>query len=135
MKPWGNRAPEIANSLNPAFLGAVLQAFVLGHGQDYDYGGERIWALNWKTGRRLWTEHISEDFEISGCFCASEDVVVYCIEKKSHEIVEARIIARHLDSGKKMSFQVICRIDTPVEVDYYRNGGILQTVLRKLLDD
>ncbi len=31
------------------------------------------------------------------------------------------------------SFQVLCRIDTPVEVDYYRNGGILQTVLRKLL--
>ncbi len=29
---------------------------------------------------------------------------------------------------------VICRIDTPVEVDYYRNGGILQTVLRNFLD-
>ncbi len=26
------------------------------------------------------------------------------------------------------------RIDTPVEMDYYRNGGILQTVLRKLLE-
>jgi len=26
------------------------------------------------------------------------------------------------------------RIDTPVEVDYYRNGGILQTVLRGMLD-
>ncbi len=26
------------------------------------------------------------------------------------------------------------RIDTPVELEYYRNGGILQTVLRKLLD-
>ncbi len=31
------------------------------------------------------------------------------------------------------SFQVRVRIDTPVELDYYRNGGILQTVLRKLL--
>ncbi|MCA9168488.1 MAG: aconitate hydratase AcnA, partial [Planctomycetales bacterium] len=27
------------------------------------------------------------------------------------------------------------RIDTPVEMDYYRNGGILQTVLRKLLNE
>lgn len=27
-------------------------------------------------------------------------------------------------------FKVTCRIDTPVEVDYYKNGGILQTVLR-----
>jgi aconitate hydratase len=25
------------------------------------------------------------------------------------------------------------RIDTPVEVDYYKNGGILQTVLRRML--
>ncbi|MBC7854954.1 MAG: hypothetical protein IAF94_16095, partial [Pirellulaceae bacterium] len=31
------------------------------------------------------------------------------------------------------SFQASVRIDTPVELDYYRNGGILQTVVRKLL--
>ena len=30
------------------------------------------------------------------------------------------------------SSPAIVRIDTPVEMDYYRNGGILQTVLRKL---
>ncbi len=30
-------------------------------------------------------------------------------------------------------FPMKVRIDTPVELDYYRNGGILQTVLRKLL--
>ncbi|HYO24884.1 MAG TPA: aconitate hydratase AcnA [Lacipirellulaceae bacterium] len=31
------------------------------------------------------------------------------------------------------TFQATLRIDTPVELDYYRNGGILHTVLRKLL--
>jgi aconitate hydratase len=31
------------------------------------------------------------------------------------------------------TFTCMCRIDTPVEVEYYRNGGILQTVLRKML--
>jgi aconitate hydratase len=31
------------------------------------------------------------------------------------------------------TFICTCRIDTPVEVEYYRNGGILQTVLRKML--
>ena len=31
------------------------------------------------------------------------------------------------------SFATICRIDTPVEIEYYRNGGILQTVLRRLM--
>ena len=34
--------------------------------------------------------------------------------------------------GATVSFEVTCRIDTPVEVDYYRNGGILHTVLRKI---
>ena len=29
-------------------------------------------------------------------------------------------------------FETVCRIDTPVEVDYYRNGGILHTVLRRM---
>ena len=29
---------------------------------------------------------------------------------------------------------VICRLDTPVEVEYYKNGGILHTVLRKFLN-
>jgi aconitate hydratase len=36
------------------------------------------------------------------------------------------------DDGSVTNFQVVVRIDTPVEMDYYRNGGILQTVLRKL---
>jgi aconitate hydratase len=34
--------------------------------------------------------------------------------------------------GSKKEFKVLNRIDTAVEVDYYRNGGILHTVLRKL---
>ena len=34
--------------------------------------------------------------------------------------------------GTKTEFETTCRIDTPVEVDYYRNGGILHTVLRQL---
>jgi aconitate hydratase len=35
--------------------------------------------------------------------------------------------------GSTKTFTANVRIDTPVEMDYYRNGGILQTVLRKLL--
>jgi len=34
--------------------------------------------------------------------------------------------------GTVTRFQATVRIDTPVEVDYYRNGGILHTVLRRL---
>jgi aconitate hydratase len=35
--------------------------------------------------------------------------------------------------GTSGSFPVTARLDTPVEINYYRNGGILQTVLRKML--
>jgi aconitate hydratase len=35
--------------------------------------------------------------------------------------------------GSEMSFQVIVRVNTLIEVEYYRNGGILHTVLRKML--
>jgi aconitate hydratase len=37
--------------------------------------------------------------------------------------------------GAVMEFRAIVRIDTPVEVEYYRNGGILHTVLRKLVKE
>ena len=36
-------------------------------------------------------------------------------------------------SGAATTIRCKVRIDTPVELDYYRNGGILHTVLRKLL--
>jgi aconitate hydratase len=39
------------------------------------------------------------------------------------------------DNGTVTRFSATVRIDTPVELDYYRNGGILQTVLRKLLKE
>ena len=35
--------------------------------------------------------------------------------------------------GTKGSFDATARLDTPVDINYYRNGGILQTVLRKML--
>jgi aconitate hydratase len=37
------------------------------------------------------------------------------------------------EGGKKRSFVATARLDSAVEINYYRNGGILQTVLRKLL--
>jgi len=37
------------------------------------------------------------------------------------------------EDGKKVEFNALVRIDTPKEIEYYRHGGILQYVLRKLL--
>jgi len=37
------------------------------------------------------------------------------------------------EDNKEKSFQVVTRIDTPYEIQYYRHGGILQYVLRQLI--
>nr|MBA2324798.1 aconitate hydratase [Pseudonocardiales bacterium] len=37
------------------------------------------------------------------------------------------------DIGEPVEFDAVLRIDTPGEADYYRNGGILQYVLRRML--
>ncbi len=37
------------------------------------------------------------------------------------------------EDGSVIEFSAIARLDTPVDVDYYKNGGILQTVLRHLV--
>ena len=45
------------------------------------------------------------------------------------------IVTAEKEDGTVVSFPVIVRLETPVEVEYYRNGGILQTVLRNLAKD
>jgi aconitate hydratase len=60
----------------------------------------------------------SETFEIA----LSNDL-------KPQQAVE--VTAKKTD-GSEVHFVTTCRIDTPVEVEYYRNGGILHKVLRDL---
>ena len=46
---------------------------------------------------------------------------------------DVRVVATKAD-GTRIEFTTTCRVDTPVEVEYYRNGGILHTVLRKMAE-
>jgi aconitate hydratase len=46
---------------------------------------------------------------------------------------EIQVTATRTD-GTTLTFATDCRLDTPVEVDYYRNGGILHYVLRNFLN-
>jgi len=39
----------------------------------------------------------------------------------------------HRKGGITKEVSVLCRIDTPIEVDYYNGGGILPYVLRDLM--
>ncbi|NCO40774.1 MAG: aconitate hydratase AcnA [Armatimonadetes bacterium CG_4_10_14_3_um_filter_66_18] len=43
------------------------------------------------------------------------------------------IVCAVAEDGAEKTFTTVARLDTPVEVEYYRNGGILQTVLRRML--
>eukprot|EP01028_Stygiella_incarcerata_P001680 TRINITY_DN1301_c0_g4_i1.p5 TRINITY_DN1301_c0_g4~~TRINITY_DN1301_c0_g4_i1.p5 ORF type:complete len:227 (+),score=-10.32 TRINITY_DN1301_c0_g4_i1:56-736(+) len=38
-------------------------------------------------------------------------------------------------NGKVLEFQVLCRLDTQIEVEYYKNNGILEYVLRKIIKE
>lgn len=38
------------------------------------------------------------------------------------------------EDGTQVAFKAIARLNTPIEIEYYRNGGILHTVLRRMLD-
>ena len=65
------------------------------------------------------------------------------LELTGGEVFTVRGIAEGLSTGKRLdvtasvngsakTFQAIARIDTPVELEYYRQGGILPFVLRRL---
>ncbi|HZL85746.1 MAG TPA: aconitate hydratase AcnA [Candidatus Krumholzibacteria bacterium] len=71
----------------------------------------------------------------------------HSLDLTGEEIYSIRGIARDLLPGKRLDvvalsaaaddppkqFSVVCRIDTPLELEYYRHGGILQYVLRQML--
>ena len=53
------------------------------------------------------------------------------IENKFEPLKELSVFAQGKD-GKKTEFRVIARIDSPIELSYYRHGGILAYVLRNM---
>jgi aconitate hydratase len=84
--------------------------------------GMGVLPLQFKNGESYKSLGISghESFDFVGL---SDDL-------RPRQDIEVRVT----DAGGKASrtITLTARIDTPIEVDYYRNGGILPTVLRKL---
>ncbi|MFO1052375.1 MAG: aconitate hydratase AcnA [Planctomycetota bacterium] len=64
---------------------------------------------------------------------SGEEVFDVAVDDRVKPRQMLKVTARDPKTGATKTFEAVCRIDTPVEVEYYRNGGILQTVLRKLL--
>ncbi|MHB9002769.1 MAG: aconitate hydratase AcnA [Coriobacteriia bacterium] len=64
----------------------------------------------------------------------TESYTVHGLEAISGTIAPARVTVEATDgAGAVKTFEVGLRLDTPAEVEYYRNGGILQFMLRRLL--
>jgi len=64
----------------------------------------------------------TETFDISGVTALNEGVTPKTVAVKATKA-----------DGSVIEFDAVVRIDTPGEADYYRNGGILQYVLRSLV--
>jgi aconitate hydratase len=62
----------------------------------------------------------------------SERFALHGIEDGIEPLEEIKLVI-HRKSGAVEEVPVILRIDTPIEVDYYKHGGILPFVLRQLL--
>jgi aconitate hydratase len=58
------------------------------------------------------------------------DVLGFSSALKPQQDLTLRITRKN---GEKLEIPVRCRIDTPIEIDYYRHGGILPFVLRQIL--
>jgi aconitate hydratase len=65
----------------------------------------------------------TETFSITGITALNEGTT-----PKTVKVVATK------QSGETVEFDAVVRIDTPGEADYYRNGGILQYVLRSLVN-
>jgi aconitate hydratase len=122
-------------------------------GKEYGSGSSRDWAAKGPAllGIRV---AIAESFErihrsnLVGMgilplqFLPGESVAKLGLS--GHETVTVRGIAKGLaprqrvtvevtdDAGATRTFETICRLDGAIEVDYYRAGGILPAVLRRL---
>ena len=64
----------------------------------------------------------------------SEEFEVLGLEGEITPQQDVTLVIKRSD-GSRREVKVILRIDTPIEVDYYRNGGILPYVLREILKD
>ncbi len=60
-----------------------------------------------------------------------QEVFTIHVDDGLQPLQDVRVSVQNPD-GTTWDLTTTCRIDTPVEVDYYRNGGILHTVLRRL---
>ncbi len=63
----------------------------------------------------------------------NETYTITGIAENIKPLKEVQVMAKKED-GTEIKFDVIARMDSKIEIEYYRNGGILQYVLRQFLE-
>ena len=93
-------------------------------------GFERIHRSN-LVGMGVLPLEFLEGESVEGLGLTGREVLDIEVDENLRPGQTVRVRARRED-GTETAFSVRVRIDTPVEMDYYRNGGILHAVLRRL---
>jgi aconitate hydratase len=124
-KEYGSGSSRDWAAKGPRLLGiraAIAESFERIHRSNLI--GMGIVPLQFKAGENLKTHGLTgfESFDISGIDAG--------LKLRQELTVKATS-----DEGKVTEFKVVCRIDTPAELDYFRHGGILEYVLRQLLQN
>jgi aconitate hydratase len=99
-------------------------------GEEYGTGSSRDWAA--KGTGVLPLQFMGDDSVQSLGITGNETFDLQGIEGDIRPQQEATLVI-HRANGETQNVQVLLRIDTPIEVDYYKHGGILPFVLRQLL--
>ena len=63
----------------------------------------------------------------------NETFTITGIAEDIRPLKKVEVIAKKED-GQEIKFQAIARMDSNIEIEYYRHGGILQYVLRQFLE-
>jgi aconitate hydratase len=124
-KEYGSGSSRDWAAKGPRLLGiraAIAESFERIHRSNLI--GMGIVPLQFKPGENLKTHGLTafETFDVNGINAGL----------KLRQELTVKAIS---EDGTVTEFNVICRIDTPAELDYYRHGGILEYVLRQLLQN
>jgi aconitate hydratase len=124
-KEYGTGSSRDWAAKGPRLLGikaAIAETFERIHRSNLI--GMGIVPLQFKPGENLKTHDLTgfEKFDVVGI-------------SSGLKLRQELTVKATADDGKVTEFKVICRIDTPAELDYYRHGGILEYVLRQLLQN
>ena len=124
-KEYGSGSSRDWAAKGPLLLGiraAIAESFERIHRSNLV--GMGILPLQFKNGEN------KESLGLTG----HETYTITGIEQGLHPRQDITVNVKRED-GSTFSFQTTARLDSPIDVTYYTNGGILPTVLRRLLKD